>query len=105
MHFERAPRIARIGEGLHLLRALQTRHSSLHFRIGSECFLKRNLARAAVGLALLGTILPELFSTSAQQFGKSQYRAKANILAAFPEFIDWLEIFPIVFARIVGGDD
>ena len=88
-----------------MLRALQTCHFSLHFRIASECSLKRNLVRAAIGLALLATILPEFFSTSAQQFGKSQYRAKANILAAFPEFIDWPEIFPIVFARIVGGDD
>lgn len=72
-----------------MLRALQTRHSSLHSRIGSECSLKRNLARAALGLAFLATFLPGLFSTSAQQFGKSEYREKANFLAAFPKFIDW----------------
>jgi hypothetical protein len=44
---------------------------------------------------LLATFVPELFPTSAQQFGKSQYRAKANFLAAFPKFIDWpSEAFP-----------
>ena len=105
MHFESALLFARIGEGLHLLRALQTRHFSLHSRIGSECFLKRKLVRAAVGPALLATFLPELFPTSAQQFGKSEYREKANFLAAFPKFIDWPEVFRIVFARITCGED
>jgi hypothetical protein len=57
---------------------------------------------------LLATFLPELFPTSAQQFGKSQYRAKANFLAAFPKFIDWpSEAFPSQQAPInlcVFGD-
>lgn len=108
MHFESALLFARIGEGLHLLRALQTRHSSLHSRIGRECFLKRKLVRAAIGLAFLATFLPGLFSTSAQQFGKSEYREKANFLAAFPKFIDWpSEAFPSQEAPIsicVFGD-
>lgn len=93
-----------------MLRARQTRHASQLSRIGRGTVfsLKRNLIRAVVGLALLATFLPELFPTSAQQFGKSQYRAKANFLAAFPKFIDWpSEAFPSQQAPInlcVFGD-
>src|SRR5690348_2879970 len=101
------PRIARIGEGLHLIRAFQTRDARRYSRLGRGTVfsLKQNLIRAAVGFALLATFLPEFFSTSAQQFGMSQYRAKANILAAFPEFIDWPEVFPIGLARVRCGGD
>ncbi|HLZ51147.1 MAG TPA: YfiR family protein [Candidatus Acidoferrum sp.] len=69
------------------------RHS--HKGGGGGFSLGRKLIRAAVGLVLLATFVPELFPTSAQQFGKSQYLAKANFLAAFPKFIDWpSEAFP-----------
>jgi hypothetical protein len=112
VYFEKAPLIARIEEGshLHLLRARQTRHASRQSRIRSETAfsLKRNLIRAAVGLVLLATFLPGLFPTCAHQFGKSQHRAKANFLAAFPKFIDWpSEAFPSPEAPInkcVFGD-
>jgi uncharacterized protein DUF4154 len=91
--------MARIEEGLHLhlLHVRQSRHAGRHSRMGSgsEFSPVRNLIRAAIGLVLLATFLPGLFPTSAQQFGTSEYRAKANFLAAFPKFVDWpSEAFP-----------
>ena len=89
--------MGRIGEGLHLNCVRRTRSAGRHSHKGGGggFSLGRKLIRAAVGLVLLATFVPELFPTSAQQFGKSQYLAKANFLAAFPKFIDWpSEAFP-----------
>ncbi len=85
--------MARIGEGLHLhlIRVRRARRAGQHSRMGGggELSPVRNLIRAAVGLVLLAIFSPGLFPARAQQFGPSQYRAKANFLAAFPKFIDW----------------
>jgi len=66
------------------------------------------LMRAAAALWLLGIVVLLMPSTSAQAGRVEEYRAKANFLAAFPNFIDWPEeAFPseqAPFLLCVFGD-
>jgi hypothetical protein len=47
------------------------------------------LIRAAVSIGLLSAVLVLSSSSSAQSEKLNEYRAKANFLAAFPNFIEW----------------
>jgi len=77
-------------------------HSDGRCRKLTFCWL-----RAACALALIAGVLPLLPVSSAQD-GNGEYRAKAGLLAAFPNFIEWpTDAFPSEQAPIficVFGD-
>lgn len=89
------------------LRSLQALHKWRSCRCAvapsrNECDLVNKLVRATSALILVATLLLPLPSPCAQQTTVSEYREKANFLAAFPKFVEWpAEAFPSAEAPLL----
>ncbi len=60
-----------------------------HLRQRNSCASMARKVGHTKSLALLAAVLLVTPATSAQDTGGAEYRAKANFLAAFPNFIEW----------------
>ena len=55
----------------------------------NECNLMNKLVRAISAVSLAAALVAPMSSSCAQQTTVSEYREKANFLAAFPKFVEW----------------